>query len=150
MTTHRSAEDLQLDQIIALFDRTQSSRSQETAWQTFRSGMDMFLIALKRAPGRADEAGAALGRLSRRIYNEDFLGNRPGHDQAQTVTHADVKSFLYGNTERLVQIVPDGQAGYQIMEKIVTLLTMTSSEGEHAEYNNWGDSILARITNGRQ
>jgi hypothetical protein len=75
---------------------------------------------------------SSLSQLITRVYKE-FI--------AQTVTHDEIREWLLPRRRRLAQILPAGQAGADLMQLIVTALTMTSSENQDA-YNAWATDIV--------
>jgi len=145
--TTPNSYDLTIDKILKTLAMTESDCKRLELpyirpWDNFKSNIDMLLIALKYTPHRTQEALKAIDKLSHRIYNGDF------HEKY--VSHDEIREFLLNKTERFVQILPAGQEGSDLMQRIVTLLTMTSDSSDHAQYNGWGTQIVIRVLNGRQ
>jgi hypothetical protein len=113
----------------------------------------MLLVALKYDPAEGKEAVKALKDLIKRIYNEDFLDHQRQQERSQetrklvtlaNVTHDEIRGFLYPKERRFVQILPHDQLGSDVMEQIVTLLTMTSDTAHHEKYNEWATGIVMK------
>jgi hypothetical protein len=70
-----------------------------------------------------------------RVYMENFLKGK--------LPHPEVSGFLVPKARRIGSLLPPTADGRELMEEIVTALTMTSHNSEHAAYNRWGDDIFA-------
>jgi hypothetical protein len=106
-------------------------------WGRFKASLDPLLVSLKREPDRAGEVSAAVQNLISSIYNDNFLhGGRLGH--------AEIRDFLIPKGRRIGSLLPPTPDGRQLMELIVTVLTMTSaSAAEQTFYNQWADEAFA-------
>ncbi len=106
-----------------------------SAWDVFKSTLDLYLCAVKLEPHRTDEANTVMRKLLTRVYNEDFLqGN---------LRYQEIHDFLNPKRQRFIQLLPSGEEGSTIMQTIVTALTMT---GGTERDNNWATEIVAAVT----
>lgn len=105
------------------------------AWGRFKAWLDPLLIALKREPDRTEEVRIALRALIERVYNDNFLKG--------TLPHAEIRNFLLPQGRRIGSMIPATTQGRELMEEIVTVLTMTSGGEDNQAYNTWGDDVFA-------
>lgn len=115
--------------------RTTDRMYETSAWDTFKSTLDLFLNAVKLEPARINEANQVLNGLLRRVYNEDFRTGR--------VNYQMIHDFLNPKRERFIQLLPGGQGGADLMRTIVTALTMA---GGGARDNQWATEIVIAVT----
>jgi hypothetical protein len=120
-----------VERIAAEIDKASDS----TAWPIFKANLESLLAATKHDPAHGAEAQAALARLKKKVYNAWI---------ARNVQHPEIKAFLLPLGPRLVQILPDGQLGSDLMEQIVTVLTMTN-DTDTPMYNEWATQIVVDV-----
>ena len=103
-------------------------------WPIYKAMLEILLIAVQQEPDKAEEANAALVKLNEKLYT-DFLNER--------VTLTEMQAFFDEKMQRrLVQILPSGQAGSDLMRTIVTVLTMA---GGGDTWNEWATAIAVQV-----
>jgi hypothetical protein len=105
------------------------------AWGQFKASLDPLLVSLKREPDRAEEVTAAIYKLIDRIYNESVVNGN--------LRHAEIRDFLVPRGRRIGSLLPATADGHKIMQKIVTVLTMTGDAADQKTFNSWADEVFA-------
>jgi hypothetical protein len=105
------------------------------AWGQFKASLDPLLVSLKREPDRAEEVTAAIYKLIDRIYNENVVNGN--------LRHAEIRDFLVPMGRRIGSLLPATADGHKIMQKIVTVLTMTGDAADQKTFNSWADEVFA-------
>lgn len=124
-----------LDSVLKIM-RTRDRVYETSAWDTFKSTLDLYLCAVKLEPGRTAEANAVMRKLLTRVYNEDFIRG--------DLTYSEIYDFLNPKRQRFIQLLPSGEEGRTIMETIVTALTMAGGTDRD---NHWATEIVIAVTN---
>lgn len=106
------------------------------AWGLFKAWLDPLLITLKSEPERTEQVTRALHKLIGRVYNDNFKDG--------ALRHPEIRNFLLPKGRRIASLIPPTTEGLQLMEEIVTVLTMTSGGEDNKAYNTWGDDVFAQ------
>ena len=105
------------------------------AWGRFKAWLDPLLLALKREPERTAQATSVLHKVIDRVYNENFTNGG--------LRHSEIRNFLLPKGRRIGSLIPATTEGFELMEKIVTVLTMTSGGQDNKAYNTRADDVFA-------